>query len=356
MIDFGNIDSPVSITKDFILSKLSQEQIFYQYFGSFSLGKAYCSALRVDNNPSTVFFIDDNGKIIYFDYARKTSHDCFAFVMELYKCDFQTALNKIAHDFGLSKDKRFGSAMTAKEKSSSLSFDRTLKKEKQFQFWMIPWEQRHYDVWAPFNITKEDLEKDIYLYPISELFINKKRIYNPNDLPWFVYVIRDCNQPDDPTKVFFKTYMPGGGDSKWFTNNPNSNPYGYLDLPYKTSTLIVTKSRKDMMVLRKIWPDVMAVQNESESSLPSDMLAKLAKRYERIFIWFDADEPGVESCKKFNKYGCGYINTPRELYETKKIKDPAEYSQHFGLDALQEFTFTKLNLWKEHSDLLAAGS
>ena len=138
--------------------------------------------------------------------------------------------------------------------------------------------------------------------------------------------------------------MPQSQELKWLTNNPNTNPYGYLDLPYATSTLIITKSRKDMMVMRKIWPDVMATQNESEGSLPYSMLANLKKRYDRIFIWFDADKTGVENSIKFNKFGCGYINTPKDLLQ-KNIKDPSDYAKSFGMDNLKDYTFSKLNLW-----------
>lgn len=352
MIDFGHIDVPVNITKEFILSKLSDEQIFHYYFGSFVLNKAYASALRVDHNPSTAFFINDDGKLVYHDYARKATYDCFAFVMERYNCDFQTALKKIANDFGIAKDATFGPMMSYQEKRDALSFDRKAKGEKLFQFTILDWEPRHLEFWNRFHITREDLEADKYVYPIGELFINKKRIYNPKDLIWFVYVIRNYKHPFDKSKVFFKTYMPHSVETKWFTNNPNTNPYGYLDLPYKTSTLIITKSKKDLMVLKKIWPDVMGVQNESEGALPAEILNKLSKRYQRIFIWFDSDETGVENCTKFNRYGCGYINTPKDLLPF--IKDPAEYAERFGLDNLKDFAFEKLGLWSEWDRLLRA--
>jgi hypothetical protein len=352
MITFDGIESPVTITKDFILSRLSDEQIFGYYFGSFSPGKTYCSVLRPDRNPSTSFFYNNSGKLTYFDHARQEAFDCFDFVQELYKIGFGDALKKIANDFGIVKDAFMGASMTYREKQDTSRIDKNVKREKIFQFTILPWEQRHLDIWTPFSFTKEELEADRFLYPIEELFINKKRIYNPGELPWFIYVIPDIASQG---KYYFKAYMPSGGDMKWLTNNPNTNPYGYLDLPYKSSTLIITKSRKDMMVLRKIWPDVMAVQNESEGALLGSLLTDLKKRYDKIYIWFDADNTGVENCTKFNKYGCGYINTPKHLWLDEKfqIKDPAEFARQFTIEGLREYTYNKLNLWEEAA-LIAA--
>lgn len=350
MIDFNGIESPVTITKEFILSRISDEQIFGYYFGPFSPGKTYCSVLRPDRNPSISFFYSDSGRLTYFDHARKEAYDCFDFVQELYKIGFTDCLRKIANDFGIVKDAFMGASMSYKEKIDTVRIDKNVKRDKLFQFTILPWEKRHFDIWTPYSFTEEELMADRFLYPIGELFINKKRIYNPEERPWFVYVIEDINSPG---KFYFKTYMPGSVDMKWLTNNPNTNPYGFLDLPYKSSTLIITKSRKDMKVLRKIWPDVMATQNESEGALPGKLLTMLKKRYDKIYIWFDADNTGVENCTKFNKYGCGYINTPKNLWIEQQIKDPSDFVRSFGLDALRVYMFDKLNLWDEAA-LLAA--
>jgi hypothetical protein len=90
-----------------------------------------------------------------------------------------------------------------------------------------------------------------------------------------------------------------------------------------------------MEVLKLLHPSVIGTQNESESALPDDIVKHLCFNFPRRTIIWDADETGVEACKKFNAKGFGYFNTPKHLLE-KGIKDVSDYAKAFGIEALRE--------------------
>ena len=58
----------IGIDKEFILSKVSQYQIFKYYCKPYKEGVLFCSELREDNTPSCKIYNNANGKFIYCFY------------------------------------------------------------------------------------------------------------------------------------------------------------------------------------------------------------------------------------------------------------------------------------------------
>lgn len=325
MFDFSKI-SAEDINPDWILSRISSADIFTFYFGKFELNKAYSSKLRKDNNPSIGFYVGKKGQLIYNDFSTGEKLNCFSFVQKLYNLNFREALNLIASDFGLTSIRSKVPLQVFKDANE---LDIIQKKETIIQFIPDKWKDRHLKYWRLYEITKKELELE-NVFPVKNLFINKKEIKNINNDLQFAYVEKD---------VGVKIYTPYNKRIKHITNIPLSIPFGLKNLKYQSNTIYITKAKKDLIILKKFFTDVIATQNESESSI-SNETEELIKNFKNKIIIWDNDETGVNNCKKFNSRGYGYFNIPKE--ELKKgIKDIADYVEWYGLIGLEQLFLQK---------------
>ena len=48
-----------------------------------------------------------SGSLIYKDFATNQHLNCFAYVMEMFRCDYHTAIKIIANDFNILHDSSF---------------------------------------------------------------------------------------------------------------------------------------------------------------------------------------------------------------------------------------------------------
>lgn len=89
-----------TLTKEFILSKISEEAIFEHYGVPIKKG-LFCSKLRQDHKPTVGFYRNKRGRLIIKDFGSDFSGDCFAYVMALFNVSYYMSLQIIANDFGI---------------------------------------------------------------------------------------------------------------------------------------------------------------------------------------------------------------------------------------------------------------
>lgn len=78
--------SDIYITKDYILERVSEEEIFEHFLGEevIPFSKVYASPLRDDDSPGCKFFYTDVGGVLKFhDLSYSKQYNCFQFVQEL---------------------------------------------------------------------------------------------------------------------------------------------------------------------------------------------------------------------------------------------------------------------------------
>lgn len=92
---------PINITKELILSRVSEEQIMEHYLGIPVKRGLFRSPLRNDRNPTASFYRNGRGRLIMKDFSGAFSGDCFSVVMEKFQCSYYMALQIIANDFGI---------------------------------------------------------------------------------------------------------------------------------------------------------------------------------------------------------------------------------------------------------------
>lgn len=333
MFDFSKAVNPKVINKNFILSKVSDNQIFAYYFGNFRLGRKYTSKLRRDDTPSVAFFIGKSGEIVYNDFSTDENFTCFQYVQKLYRCDYFTALRIIANDFGLTEGTI--PKVNAQFFEETKNFDRDEKSLCLIQFSPKPWNENALMWWRYYEITEEELvANNVYL--VDKVFVNKKEIFAKEGYPMFAYVQNYIREEDGKETQGVKLYNPSEPNHKWLSSIPLHIPFGLDQLKFQSNTCYITKSQKDRIELLKIFPDVIATQNESEAAFPPELQATIFKYFKKAIVVYGADDQGVEACKKFNDKGFGYFNTPRNEYEKYGIEDPADYIRHYGLEMFKD--------------------
>ena len=80
MYDSSHIKLKDSITLDYILSRVSEYDIYARYLGKFKVGGIYNSPFRKDSNPSFgVFLSRKTGKLLFKDHGSGECGDVIKF-------------------------------------------------------------------------------------------------------------------------------------------------------------------------------------------------------------------------------------------------------------------------------------
>lgn len=334
MFDFNTAEAPQKLNRDFILSKITDAQIWFYYFGKFDLKTLYpskfASGKHGDRNPSTGFYLSRSGKIIYNHLnGREEKMDCFAFVCRMYNCDFSTALKRIAADFGLIDGKITQAA--SKAVKASASFDRTLKKETKIHF--VPeklFDLKAWKFWKEYHIDLEELKAE-GVYQIKKLYINEMFIPNKNDSLRFALTLPYKDE------LLTKVYSPGGTDQlKWVSNIPLDLPFGVHNLNKQGKFSFTTKAVKDMIILKKFLPSVIASQNENWSSMSEHTIKKLNFYFPENYVGWDNDWPGLRGMVTMRNRGFKPIYVPVKHRCEEGIKDFSDLAKAKGLKVVEE--------------------
>lgn len=307
------------ISKEFLFSKIDHYDVYRYYIGDFVIGQARKSPFHRDNNPSFSVYMRD-GKLRHRDHSDdKYRGDCIDLVQQLFNLDTKKATRKIAKDFGIADGKDESERITSQ-------YTKPFIDEKRHCFIQIttrPWTKEDIDYWAQFGITKDELRAE-EVYPLKDVFINRRRQRVDKDELFYAY------RYDEGFKIYFPNRPKG---QRWKSNIPitiveNSK---ILEL-YDPAVVLITKSRKDRLVLSRYFPYVINVQNETRACFTEDFVQRLKGRI--VWINYDSDEAGVKNCTNITEeFGYRYINVPR-IYLQEGIKDYADLYRLKGEEVL----------------------
>lgn len=330
MYDFSKIyydKKPLSYEE--ILREIGSEAILSRYLGEIKIGVSIKSILRKDSNPSTSFFRGKDNQIFYHDYALGKTWNCFSLLRDYWGCSMREVRNRILDDFYLGEHTPIDFTPIIQEHQSTKKPRHTL-----IQFKPKPWTKKALKYWKDYEITKKELERE-EVYLIDELYINKN-IIPSEGLDRFAYLVRDDK------KVYVKVYTPHSKINKWMSNIPLSVPFN-LNTLEKGGTLYITKAKKDLIILKKLFKNVIATQNENIKSLKSSLIKSIKEDFSRVIVIFDNDPTGLSNLRKFKEIGFDTFHIPIEERERFNIKDIADYAKFYSVDILQSL-FIKENL------------
>lgn len=305
-------DTP--ITLDYILSKVTEYDIYARYIGQFKIGFIYNSPFREDKNPSFgIFRSRKSGKLLFKDHGNGECGDVIKFV-ELYTglTNYNDILNRIVTDMSITNNTKLKSTKQYESKDTVIGVVRQ------------DWTDVDKQYWSQFGITKETLTK-FNVFSIKYYLCDGivKGIYK-NENPMYAYKVYD----------HFKIYRPLADKyTKWRNNLAPYDIQGYEQLPKKDDLLIITKSLKDVMCLYEMGYTAISPSSESTFLTP-DVIDALKRRFKRILICFDRDIPGVKNMRKISlKTGLnGFL-----VHKKWKAKDISDAVKLNGFEVIKNW-------------------
>ena len=324
----GNIRERLSI--EAVLSKISDYDIFRYYMPTknWRINQVTFSPFRNEKHPS--FLISNRyDRLRFHDFADSTKKgDCFTFVQTLFcipKMD--DVLKMIDRDFGL------GIASSGPDvgryKIITKEYVQPDASDKRYTLIQVSTRKltkQELDYWAQYHQGEQDL-KECNVYGIKNLYLNKKLFYLPPEEIKFGYYY------DGHWKIY-RPYQDK--KNKWVPNNvPITAMDGKEDIQ-NCKIAFINKSKKDYMVMRKVFPCCCAVQNESAGCFSEENVEYLKANSDIQILSFDADEVGVKNSQLITKtYDFQYINVPRK-YLSEGIKDWADLAKAHGLKTVEQ--------------------
>jgi len=321
-----------TLSQSAILSKVSEYDIWRYYLGEFSFNRAFKSPLREDKNPSAVMFVAGNGKILFKDFGINTVLNVFSYLKLMYNLDYYQVLLMIDKDFNLGFRKHVHTTYTKTNKPIitgykpvyTQDYAEILIKQKKYT-------KEELEYWQEYGITKETL--DLYkVYSLKCFWIRKNNsMYQYcNNQKNFIFCY-------DFGNLKYKVYQPLNFNYRFSTNADCNILQGESQLPKTGDLLIITKSMKDVMVLKELGYNSVGVQ--SENSYPSlEKLSDLKTRFKKCVIFFDNDKAGLEGAKNLSeKSNIPIISIPKEF----KAKDISDFYKIYN----KEETLKNLQLW-----------
>jgi len=326
-----SLEQAPKITKEFLLSKNTQETYFEHYLGIPVKKGLFCSPpiIRVDKKPTCAFYKNKAGLLKYKDFAGPT-FDFIGAVMYIYNVSYYKALRIIANDFGYVNFEKIeknpplipytGSVL--EETSSAIISVET----KEFSSKELTW-------WQSFGISLSTLKK-FKVYSIKSVFLNG--VYfgsSSNSSPIYGYYGGENSHSEE----LWRLYMPTKIKYRFLSNWSSTLIQGAKQLPKSGDYIVVTKSLKDVMSLYEFGITSIAPNSENIFLTESQYL-KLKEKFLDIYLLYDRDLAGIKAAKKIKAQFPDI-----KILLMPKVKDFTDYVKKYGILK----TLNLVNEWLE---------
>lgn len=324
----------IHLTPDSILNKISDYDVYKMYMPhqNWKINVVTYSPFRNERNPS--FIIGYQGGILrYHDFADSTRRGgCFDFVIAMFNLpSLREALLMIDRDFDLgivsvSSTKNYERIVANYAQPTSTS-----KREFFIQVKTRKFTHEELAYWNAYYQDIDDLRAN-NVYSIDTVYLNKQKFPIKDTELRFGYLYEG----------HWKIYRPfADKKNKWMPNNvPITMMDGLADIK-DCDVAFINKSKKDYMVMKKVFPCCCAVQNEGSGCFSEENVEYLKENSERQILSFDSDEAGVKNSQLItDKFGFEYCNVPR-IYLEEGIKDWADLARLHGLKVIEKYLTQK---------------
>jgi hypothetical protein len=321
------------LTTDSILNKISEYDIYKFYMPhSWKVNVVTHSPFRNEKNPSFIIGYR-GGSLRFIDFGDSSKKGgCFDFVMMLFNISsLYDALMMIDRDFDLgiingSKTKTYERIVSNYVQPPVAS-----KREVFIQVKTRKFTHEELAYWNAYYQDIDDLRAN-NVYSIDTVYLNKKKFPIKDTELRFGYLYEG----------HWKIYRPfGDKKSKWMPNNVPITMMDGLDDIVDCDVAFINKSKKDYMVMKKVFPCCCAVQNEGIGCFSEENVEYIKENSERQILSFDSDETGVKNSQLItDKFGFEYCNVPK-IYLAEGIKDWADLARVHGLKAIEKYLTQK---------------
>lgn len=280
-----------------------------------------------DKSPSARITVSGNNNLYYIDYGEGVPYTAADFVGKKFNLSLPDSLDKIYKEISKSHIRYTFTHKEINNIITNYKHTATVIKVKK-----RGWTSKDLNYWLKYGWTLELLDEAI-IYPVIKYWINGKLFipYEPVyafDYYWHENIFRR------------KLYFPFNRDNRFISNIDITVVQGWHMLPKEGGDLlIITKGYKDIGTFISIGIHACATNNET-SFFPEEVVDKIKSRWKRIIIWWDNDNEGMKSSKKYaEKFDLEYI------YNNEgDPKDPSDYFKEKGRENFIKLVNEKLNL------------
>lgn len=269
------------ITKDYILSKVSQIRIFSVYFNisiekiqhCIDTGDCINSPIRDDTHPSCGFQYDNKGKLKMRDWAGYFWGDCFDAVATILtyiegkqinisnKKDFIKVLTHITFTF---KNIFYGNDEDELLNGDIVKAINIAKKQKpNIEIVVRDWDTYDINYWSRMNVDIQTLNIN-FIYPVEQYYIDRKinpypkYFYTPKD-PCYGYLLGKDKSGINHIKLYFPNRRKT--ETKFITNcNHLEGIYNLVKNDY--DYIVITKSTKDRVTISSNLKSMQSLYGE----------------------------------------------------------------------------------------------
>lgn len=317
----------VELTPDAILDKISEYDIYKMYMPhqNWKINDVTYSPFRNEKNPSFIIGYR-GGALRYYDFADSSKKGgCFNFVMMLFNIGLNDALLMIDRDFDLGIISGSSTKNYERIISDYAQPTATSKREYFIQVKTRKFTHEELAYWNAYYQDIDDLRAN-NVYSIDTVYLNKQKFPIKDSELRFGYLYEG----------HWKIYRPfADKKNKWMPNNVPITMMDGLEDIKDCDVAFINKSKKDYMVMKKIYPCCCAVQNEGMGCFSEENVEYIKENSDRQILSFDSDETGVKNSQMItDKFGFEYCNVPR-IYLDEGIKDWALLAKEKGLKTVE---------------------
>lgn len=232
-----------------------------------------------------------------------------------WNCTFNQAVGKIA-DLLIEKKE-----ITIKPRQIKTLTRKEAETLTKIEVKVRPWQQYDYDYWASYGIEKQWL-KYAGVYAISHKIITKKDKETGKSKRYifstekYAYVFTEYKEG----KLSLKIYQPLSKEHKWCSKMDSSVISLWEKVPEYGDRIVICSSLKDALCL-SCQLHIPAIAPQGEGYNISETAAnELRRRYKKVFICYDVDNPGLEDSKKLAEQ-TGFIRIVPDLGNEKDLSD-----------------------------------
>lgn len=322
------IESCVSAEK---LYELVSEEAIFSYYLNVEIrpSKKYVNPFRNDGHAGCFFMRGPSGTLLFVDFASsdKTHYNA----IDIAKLatginDYRKVVIRIKNDLLFKKTTTEAITKSLDSKNKIVAYNH----RSDIKVKLTKFNKSDFDYWEAFGITEEILK-----------FYDVKKVHTAwiNGVSWYLYSnIDPCYRYKE--KGRFKLYRPLTSNKK---NKFRSNLFGgilegYNQLPQSGEKLIITKGRKDVMTLHSIGINAVAVRSEN-TPISQNAFDLLKERFNEIYLWFDADEAGINGAAKMSNV----FKIPMITHDAKFGKDPSDIYKAKGKSFLINTIIESIN-------------
>ena len=328
------LDFSMPLSRDAILARVDELQLFYHYFGvpDLSSGRAikqsYRNPLRHDTRPGCNFRKTPSGRWYFYDWAIGESYDIFDCLQHHWQVGFAEVLQRLNDDLSLGLNNqqttRYPERLALKTSNELQTYPE--RPSTKITAKSRNWNKKDLFYWGSFGLTQAHLAA-CRILPVQTVWINDWIYCHtlPNE-PMYLYDLGDFR---------YKVYRPFSRD-KWRSNDDGKNWQGNSQLDAGGRLVVITKSLKDVGTLSSMG--IQAVAPPSETARLNGHAKDLAQRFDRVYVLYDSDQTGEDEARRVH-YETGF---ERIHLAGSGAKDISDHYQGKGKEKTQELLMKAL--------------